>query len=283
MTNFDQRDQTVFNQYNADTINVFAAQSKAIARVQWRPLEFMNYMVTKDSEAQRGLFALDMFKSLIKTFQGRSYKRFTALFMPEPRVIDGVQAYAYPFFCHEISFASTVRTLASDKLRILLELDKIAQSEQERLDTKKELAAKWNSENLEILGSWQISGDIDFKNDGVLEIVYDPDGKSLSIKSKTDLSTDPADYEHHLKTTSELLSFVGATRRNFVAFLGDISFSLDNWSLMKLMTYLLDNHSIRLGNIRINSQDFEQWEYLNPELESELAGKMKSMRANSSF
>jgi hypothetical protein len=85
----------------------------------------------------------------------------------------------------------------------------------------------------------------------------------------------PADYEHHLKTTSEMLAYVASAERaaGAAAWLGDISFIQNNWSLLKLVTYFMDHKEINLGSIRINSQDYEQWDYHNPGLEDELAGK----------
>lgn len=89
MTNFDQRGQSVLNQYNAQTINVLVSQSEAIARIQWRPLEAVHYAVREDSSGPRHLFSTDLFKSLIRTFEGKGYKRFTALFDPTPTTRDG--------------------------------------------------------------------------------------------------------------------------------------------------------------------------------------------------
>src|SRR5689334_22286324 len=114
MTSFGQQNQSVLNQYNADTINIFVAQSKAEALVQWRALEAVNYAVREDSKRQRHWFAVDVFKSLIQTFQNKGYKRFTALFTPGPTSRDGQQLYVYSFLCHEIGFSSTVRRLGTE-------------------------------------------------------------------------------------------------------------------------------------------------------------------------
>jgi hypothetical protein len=76
VTNFDQRGQGVLNQYNAETINIFVAQSKSITRIQWRPLEAVNYAVREDNAGLRQWFVMDVLKSLVQTFEGKGYKRF---------------------------------------------------------------------------------------------------------------------------------------------------------------------------------------------------------------
>jgi hypothetical protein len=268
VTNFDQRGQSVLNQYNAETINVLVSQSQVMARILWRPLESVNYPVREDSSGLRQLFSRDLFKSLIQTFEGKGYKRFTAIFDPKQTIRDGQQFFLYSFHCHEVGFSSLVRTLGRDRILLIQELQKKAKHEQAQIITKID-------EDYRVLfGPWRLSGRIDFNRPGLLEFVYDPDGKALSVNSKDELSLDPADYDHHLKTTSEMLAFVAAGRRPAVfAYFGDISFINNDWSLLKLVTYCMDHKGVDLEYIKINSGDYEQWDYRNPELEAELAGR----------
>jgi hypothetical protein len=128
-------------------------------------------------------------------------------------------------------------------------------------------------EDQEFFKSWQnVNAQIDFSSPGAIEFEYDPDGKSISISTKEDLSLDPADYESKVATTSEMLMLVAAARRSRVAYLGNMEFWLKSWPLTKFATHLLDQRSVDLDAIRVNANDYEQWDYLNPELEAELAG-----------
>jgi hypothetical protein len=71
-----------------------------------------------------------------------------------------------------------------------------------------------------------------------------------------------------------MLAWVAAAQNTNIAFVGDISFYNKDWSLFKLLIYLMDHKQIKIDYIKINSQDYERWDYRNPELEAELAGRI---------
>jgi hypothetical protein len=205
-----------------------------------------------------------MAKSLHLTFSNSGYRRFSSIFSPYPRSMpDGTKLYVYELFCHEIAFASSVRQLGTDRVLLIEKLRQHSRAEQIAA------AEKLAREDQEFFKSWQnVSAQIDFGNPGAIEFEYDPDGKSISIEG---LSLDLADYESRVATTSEMLMFVAAARRSRVAYLGKMEFWVKSWPLTKLGTHLLDQRSVDLDGIRVNANDYEQWDYLNPELEAELA------------
>jgi hypothetical protein len=123
-----------------------------------------------------------------------------------------------------------------------------------------------------------VSSNIDFSQPGVLEFKYDPDTMAMSVTSKTNLSLNPLDYEHRVETTSEMLTYVGASWSLTYAFMGDLEDTTNNWPLLKIATRILDKKEITLSNVRINSKEFEQWDYVNPELDAELAQYRSSNR-----
>jgi hypothetical protein len=266
MTSFDMRGQNVLKQFNADTINLFMQQADRISRIRWRKIETVNYAVREDSERFRHWFSMDVFRSLNETFDGKGYRRFTALFAPTPVSRNGQSLHMYTFHCHEIAFAVGVRKRAIDRVTLL------GQLRERPVEEQKKVSDDLLHEEKLFQDSWHLSGSIDFSQSGAIEFEYDPDGKAMSIKSQEEFSLDPTDYENHIETTSEMLSYIAAAQRSVVAIMGDISFTLKNWPLLKLATRILDHEPIDIDAIRIDANDYERWDYHNPTLETELAG-----------
>jgi hypothetical protein len=265
MTNFDMRGQQVLNQYNAETINILVTQSDRFSRIQWRKLATVNYAIREDSERFQNWFASDIFKSLNEIFSTTGYKHFTALFHPQPVNRDGQGFFVYAFHCHQIRFAAEVKRRGMERILLIEKLRGQAADEQMKTITA------LDDEDKIFFAQWHGHGSIDFTRPGVLQIEYDPDGKTMSIKSQKDFSLDPLEYEHHVETTSELLSYIGAAQSTVFGFLGDIDSVTKNWPLLKLTTCILDREPIDIDAIRINSNDYEQWDYRNTKLEAELA------------
>jgi hypothetical protein len=61
-----------------------------------------------------------------------------------------------------------------------------------------------------------------------------------------------------------------------VAYFGDVfAWGKDNFRLMKIMVSIMDKDPIDLERIKINANDFEEWDYLNPDFESEALGRVR--------
>ncbi len=134
---------------------------------------------------------------------------------------------------------------------------------------------EYEIESQSFFKNWTISTKIDFDRPGVFEFVYDPDSSSMNIRTLDRLSLDPKHYEHEVQTTSEVLAYIGAARALEVGFMGNIEDTLKHFSLFKIAVEILDKTGIKLQNLRINSKDFEEWDYRNPAIEAELSS-MKS-------
>ena len=265
MNSFDQHHQSVLNQYNAETINVFVEQSRRNARIQWRSIEILNYTVREDSDRFRTWFVLDSCRALHEVFSSKGYKRFTALFSPASAKRDDQDLFVYGMYCHEIKFVSAIRARATDRILLMERAHGLP------VEDRTKIATEYEQESSNFFAKWHVHSKIDFSRPGVLEFEYDPDAMAMSVRSKADLSLDPLDYEHRVETTSELLSYVGATWTSIFGFMGDIEETMKNWPLLKVATRVLDKAGIEVEKIRINADDYEQWDYINPELDAELA------------
>jgi hypothetical protein len=97
-------------------------------------------------------------------------------------------------------------------------------------------------------------------------------------------SLDPSEYPTRITSTSELLRFlaslVNAGHLHY-AYLGDATWYNDDYSLLKLWSYFMDNERIDIDSLRINSEDYEEWDYVNPvvDLEIKKAKKQESAGA----
>jgi len=92
----------------------------------------------------------------------------------------------------------------------------------------------------------------------------------LSINSLP-LSADPATYASGMSSTSDVLRFLASIRNSgSVAYLGDVTWYNKNYSLLKLWADLLDHGNIDIDRLRINAEDYEEWDYLNPVVDLEV-------------
>jgi len=267
MTNYDMRGQSVLNQFNAETINIISAQSERLARITWRGLETVNYIVKDDSKEFKIWFAQDVFKAIKQTFTGKGYKRFSAILDPRPGKVRLEAKFAYRLHCHEIAFARNIRKFGTERSAFYERVNSASSPEEQQRLLREE--ANYRQQLFE---GWRVNPEIDSSGLGAIQIEHDPDGHSISVRSLPTLSLDPQDYDHRVETTSEMLEYVAAALRSPVAFVGNLTLTQQrNVPLLKLTASLLDGEPIKMDAIRINAENWEQWDYRYPRFEAELA------------
>ena len=106
------------------------------------------------------------------------------------------------------------------------------------------------------------------------QFIYDPDAKRISIApyKDEDISADPSDYPNKLRSTSELLRLDDAIKHSVIHDY-DLTPAQQSYPIMKLTLALLDN-DFRIDNIRVNSNDAEEWDYINLVADREFAHRM---------
>jgi hypothetical protein len=94
--------------------------------------------------------------------------------------------------------------------------------------------------------------------------LYDPDGHKISIRPCENISSDPSEYPEKASPTSELLMLLTAISQSDTLLLRNIETVLRSYPLSKLFLDLMDSHTFNIANVRINTADFEEWDYINP-------------------
>jgi hypothetical protein len=103
-----------------------------------------------------------------------------------------------------------------------------------------------------------------------VEFTVDPAKRLISMERLL-LSLDPAEYASGITSTSELLRFLASLMNaGQVAYFGDIAWCKDNYSLLKLWADLMDHARIDIKRLRINAEDYEEWDYVNPVVDLEI-------------
>jgi hypothetical protein len=101
------------------------------------------------------------------------------------------------------------------------------------------------------------------------EFVYDPEGKRVSIVPHDSLSTAPSEYPDKVSSTSELLRLLTAVAHSRIVMAGDIEIILHSYPLSKLFLEIMDSKTFDFSKVRINVQDHEEWDYINPAADQE--------------
>jgi hypothetical protein len=250
------------------TVYEYASQKAELERTNWRGIEKLLYTVAAFTEGSRIRFCSDIFHSLAIAFDPK-YKKFTSLFNVGQRSVDGQDIGYYQVISQEVKFLNILRQRGIDKIKKLYAARELQGVERE------ELLMKYRADMLEEnkrFENWRMQTKIDFAKErfSALEFVYDPQTLSISVSEVDEYSLDPASYPDHLSTTSELLKYAASSANLSVGYLGDIGWAMNDFRLMKIMIRMLDHNAIDVGAIRVDSDDYERWDYSNPEFEAEV-------------
>jgi hypothetical protein len=274
-TSFDQRGQTVLRQFNAETINYYASEQAAIQARQWRDIESVGWGIIRDSENSRAVFVQEIFFALREAFQPRPYKKFNALLRldtTQPETGEGVPFYFLA--SHEVGFIAALRRRHKAFLNMMNAAHLADPSARAEIRSRYKESVEREEQ---IWQGWNRTGRVGFSSKlSLLELTYDAQTSSITAYSPSSYSLDPADYPDHVGTTSELLRYIAGIYNQAVRVMGDISWAMKDFRLMKLVIDVLDHRPIDLSNIRIDVNDFEAWDYLNLEFERELAERSQT-------
>lgn len=143
--------------------------------------------------------------------------------------------------------------------------------DEEKEEIKRALQSELNKEILELLHKWSIRVAIPYDDKlRAVQFIYDPEAYRIQIGEPQFSSTAPEDYPGKVKTTSELLVLISTLVSSPIINMGDIACINSHYPLFKLWLELLDNHCWKLGNIRVNVADSEEWDYVNTAADIEI-------------
>ena len=120
MPNFDQRHQQVFQQLNAETINIILSQIAESRTRQWRPLMTTPYPLHEDTDRYQGRFLHDVLIALNDAFERSGYIKFTTFITATNfRASDGVDYLTYVLLGHQIAFLDALRKRAIERVNMV--------------------------------------------------------------------------------------------------------------------------------------------------------------------
>lgn len=243
-----------------------ADQSVRKQRKTWRDLSHLLIpMIERLDDRSDAVFVAELFTGLDLTFRHRAFSRFTGLLRYVERNINNQTIPAYYLLCHQIDFCEIVRRSTRLLLESYWEARRQGAEAVDRL--KQEQQKLTDAFNLE----WNANASFDLSRQWLpLEFTVDSARRVISILPLT-LSLDPAEYTSGITSTSEVLRFLASfVNTESVAYFGDATWYDDDYSLLKLWADLVDNGKIEIDRLRINAEDYEEWDYINPVVDLEI-------------
>lgn len=235
--------------------------SQEMQRIRWRSLDAIDYPVFDNGDQRRASFVAQLAVHLHRCFHTTGFMQFTGLFRLVNEGVDEEEHTIYNLITHQIDFVGALR----QSWKVLWG-DNAPRKRRE--DHQREL----NQQIESLIEDWGLDLALPFTERlTAVRYIYDPDAAIISIGSPEVNSTAPLDYPGQLSTTSELLAFLSAFTSASVVNFGRLDAMAPNRALMKLLLDLLDTQSWVIGRIRINADDYEEWDYHNPSAEAELA------------
>jgi hypothetical protein len=256
------RDANISQVINYITIQ----QYKESKRKQWRELELAVYPTWDLERDLSANYSVHLIVALHRVFANRGYTTFTSEIAIEDRKNEEGEYQAIVLVSHQIKFLGELRGI----LRSLWD-------QRFPIEERRAIQEQEKQEALALHRSWQV--DVNFlptKERLPYEFIYDPDGKSITIRPHDSAPISPDDYPEKLQRTSELLMFLNVLRRPNILLTYDLSIANRYYPLAKLMLNVLGNEPISPASVRINADDYEEWDYLNPQADLEFQRASKA-------
>jgi hypothetical protein len=247
------------------------AQAATKQRKTWRDLSHLFIpMCAGVSESSHDVFISELVAGLDHTFRGRPYCQFTGMLRHAERDVHGQTVPVYYLLCHQIDFCESVRKTTELLLRSRRDARKqgpeaLEQFKQQQQRVTDALNQEWNTRaSFHLSTEWQ-----------PLEFTVDSARKLISIQPLP-LSLDPSEFASGITSTSEVLRFLASlVNTHGVAYFGNATWYNDNYSLLKLWAGLMDHRKIDFDRLRINAEDYEEWDYVNPAVDLEIKDSAK--------
>lgn len=243
---------------------------KESKKKHWRKLSVGNWPFQSEIPKPQGLWLHDVCEALQIAFAER-YQNFTFLLSLTDKESEGVQLKLFQIISHKARFAAALKDLREAHLRKIFAAPEAADWDSARSKLYKKIINEADP-----LESWNVKAKIAMRDDLVaVRCIYEPEFKRIQLESLSGHSLDPGEYPEHLSCTSECLIFVATTLRNESAYIGDIRWYADDYRLQKMIVDQMDKGTIDISRLRVNTEDDEDWDYVNPEYDAEIRGYSK--------
>ncbi|MCU1267208.1 MAG: divergent domain protein [Acidobacteria bacterium] len=238
-------------------------------RKKWRGLEQCLAPASIASEQSIIGYGTELAICLHETFCKTGYEQFNGMLrFDEMRVSD--QPYRiYNLVCHQIGFCAVVNQ------RETTTMETVATIKESGLDAK---GRNWEKAREAMVREveafereWNIAINLVVSEKFLpVEFVYDPVTKRISVTTLRILSGNPDDYSNKVTTTSEVLHYIAAMANGRIGVFDDFfDPAKQNYPLLKLV-FAASKAEFDLNSLRINVDDYEEWDYLNPAFNDKL-------------
>ncbi len=245
--------QTIVNEYKE-------ARGK-----RWREISVGKWSIQSDIKDRQKLWLHNVCEALLTTF-GDEYQDFVFLFSVYDVDLEGVPAKVYQMLSHKAAFTGTVVNLRMAHVQKLIAAGDAADPDAAKAKLIEELQQAEDP-----LKSWTVVPNIVESGDLTpVRCIYEPEFKRITLESVAEGSLNPVNYPDHLSRTSECLIFVAAALQAVVSYMGDTAWYANHYSLQKMAVDLLDTGRIDFDRLRVNMDDDEDWDYVNPEYDAEV-------------
>lgn len=209
----------------------------------WRSISSVRYSFNGNSEEGLKKFYLVMVVSLnlalYKTYKGKKYKKFAILFSTLEN-----DKQVFNMYCHEAEFVSNFEQIVDGPKSLKSEL----------LD---EMKGEKFTKIIDELPNGKFLG---------ATIIFDEQSRKIS------LGEDP--LQMPVNSSNWLLFFICTMLTSDILF-DDKGLMFEYYPLSKLIAYYLDTDKIDFSRIKINPDNFEEWDYYYPEYDREVEESKK--------
>lgn len=233
-------------------------QSEVKVKKEWRPLGHLRFMVSGDESIGRKVLSRHLLHALVTTFSDRKYVKFVSIIYRSVEKSKTDSPVTFNVLSQQVQFLSNVEK----SLNLSTSDDAIA---------REAFLNEHNTLLERLLAEGKVGLKFNFDNDYTpLRFEYDGQTNWMQIVQLIDeMETDPARYPDKLTSTSEALWLLASLSRSAIASVGDMNFIRENFALWKMMIDAMDGH-VSPAAIRVNVNDFEEWDYSCPRLEEEV-------------
>jgi hypothetical protein len=234
------------------------------------PIEHGIFPVLTDSDSARGSLIGWLRDSLMSSFLDRQ-ARFAVALCAGATESNGVEVPYYAIWSHQKKFVFEAARAHEEFLRRMYEAKSSADASQEM----REKFRRTIMERERAASGWKVEAEVAFDRFPRAHwITYEPSVRRIQIKVDHRQSADPKEYDNKVGSTSEALTYACALAGSPLAFVGDIAWQSDNFSLLKLTCFILDRKALDFARFRILEDDPEVWDFRYPELEAEVEGRV---------
>lgn len=230
---------------------------RAATRKTWRSLsQFVYPSQNLGLDIQKN-FPGHLIAQLHETFRGAGYTIFSGIISIAPQTkISGIEFSSITLISNQPKYLGAIQA-------------SVAQMWNEELD-RKALQEELNSQLRDLYQNWTVRVKIhNIEEPVAYEFIYDPDRHAITILSYDAVSGAPSEYPDKVSSTRELLMLLVAVSRSTILNAGNLETVLSSYPLSKLFLDILDEKTFGMDRVRVNAEDLEEWDYINPSADEE--------------